>query len=150
MFVIIIIIISSFTAAITSALTVGQLGSPVRGPRDLPNVRVATVANSTGDQTLEGRNIDHEVYGSALDALQALVADKVDTVVYDAPILRYLAKEHFRHAITVLPDSFMRQDCAIAVPQGSPLREALNRELEGEIHSARWQKMIFRYLGSDE
>jgi polar amino acid transport system substrate-binding protein len=145
-----IIIISSFTAAITSALTVGQLGSPVRGPRDLPNVRVAAITNSTGAQILDARHVDHADYPDALGALQALAANRVDAVVYDAPILQYLAKEYFRGAVAVLPNTFVRQDYAIAVAQGSPLRESLNRQVESEINSARWRALIYRYLGTED
>jgi polar amino acid transport system substrate-binding protein len=145
-----IIIISSFTAAITSALTVSQLGSPIRGPADLPGVRVAAVSASTGQQYLQGRSISYQDYSDARSALQALEAEKVDAVVYDAPILRYLAKEDFPGTIMVLPQTFVRQDYAIAVPQGSPLRETLNRVLEQEIRSPEWQEIVYHYLGRNE
>jgi polar amino acid transport system substrate-binding protein len=145
-----IIIISSFTAAITSALTVGQIGSSIRGPGDLPGVRVAAVANSTGEQYLRGRHVSYRNYADALGALQALEAGRADAVVYAAPILKYLARENFPGIITVLPNTFARQDYAIAVPQGSPLRETLDRVLESEIRSPRWQEIIYHYLGSDE
>jgi polar amino acid transport system substrate-binding protein len=145
-----IILISSFTAAITSALTVSQLGSSIRGPGDLPRVRVAAVNSSTGEQYLKGRHINYQDYPDALSALRALEAGRVDAVVYDAPILRYLAKEDFPGTMTVLPHTFVRQDYAIAVPQGSPLRETLDRVLEREIRSSHWQEVIYHYLGRDE
>ncbi len=145
-----IIIISSFTAAITSALTVSQLGSSIRGPADLPNVRVAGVASSTGEQYLKARHINYWEYPDALSALQALAEGTVDAVVYDAPILKYLAKEKFPGSVTVLPHTFVRQDYAIAVPQGSPLRETLDRVLEREIRSPRWQEISYHYQGTDE
>jgi len=145
-----IIIISSFTAAITSALTVSQLGSSIRGPGDLPGVRVAAVASSTGEQYLKQRQISFQEYPDALSALQALAAGRADAAVYDAPILKYLAKEKFAGTITVLPNTFTRQDYAIAVPQGSPLRETLNRVLEREIRSPHWQEIIYHYLGRDQ
>ena len=145
-----IIIVSSFTAAITSALTVGQLGSAIRGPGDLPGVRVATVAGTTGEQFLNGRSINHQSFPDASSALQALAGGQTDALVYDAPILQYLAKEEFPGTITVLPNTFVRQDYAIVVPQGSPLREQLNRLLESEIRSPRWQEIVFHYLGREE
>jgi polar amino acid transport system substrate-binding protein len=145
-----IIIISSFTAAITSALTLSQLGSFIRGPGDLPGARVAAVASSTGEQHLKARHINYRGYPDALSALQALAVGMADAVVYDAPILNYLAKEKYPGAIYVLPNTFVRQDYAIAVPQGSPLRETLDRVLEHEIRSPRWQEVIYHYLGGDE
>ena len=145
-----IIIISSFTAAITSALTVSQMGSSIRGPGDLPDVRVAAVASSTGEQYLQAHHVNYQNFPDALSALQALAAGRVDAVVYDAPILQYLAKQSFAGTVTVLPNTFVRQDYAIAVAQGSPLRETLDRVLEREIRSPRWQEHIYHYLGRDE
>ena len=113
-------------------------------------MRVATVASSTAEQYLTGRQIDYKNYADASTALRALAEDKVDAVVYDAPILRYLAKRDFSGTITVLPHTFVRQDYAIAVPQGSPLREQLDRVLEREIRSPRWQELIYRYLGRED
>ena len=71
-------------------------------------------------------------------------------MVYDAPILKYLARENFAGEVTVLPNTFVRQDYAIVVPQGSPLRETLNRVLEREIRSPRWQEIVYLYLGRVE
>jgi polar amino acid transport system substrate-binding protein len=145
-----IIMISSFTAAITSALTVSQLGSSIRGPGDLPGARVATVASSTAEQYLQSRQINYQEFPDVVSALQALANGRADAVVYDAPILKYLAKEEFGGTVTVLPNTFVRQDYAIAVPQGSPLRETLNRVLEREIRSPHWQGVIYHYLGRTE
>src|SRR5262249_46284028 len=52
-----IIIISSFTAAISSALTVNQLSTAVSGPNDLPKVKVGTVEPSGGARYLQRRQI---------------------------------------------------------------------------------------------
>ena len=145
-----IIIISSFTAAITSALTINQLGSPIRGPKDLPDVRVATVANSTGASYLQHQHVVFQTFPDPLSALVALAEGQVDAVVYDAPILQYLARENYHGRIAVLPRTFIRQDYAIALPQGSPLRERLNLVLEMEIRSPRWQELTARYLGDQE
>lgn len=145
-----IIIISSFTAAITSALTVSQLGSPIHGPGDLPDVRVAGVTSSTGEAYLKREHIIYQSYPNASEAMKALAAGDVDAVVYDAPILQYLAKKDYPGKITVLPRKFIRQDYAIAVPQGSPLREKLDRLLESEIRSPHWQELIYTYLGENE
>ena len=68
-----VIMISSFTAAISSALTVSQLESPVSGPDDLPSVRVATVAPSSGARYLDRRGIAHRDFADAASALAALL-----------------------------------------------------------------------------
>ena len=44
-----IIIVSVLTATITSTLTVAHLDVPVKGPQDLPRVRVGAITDTTGE-----------------------------------------------------------------------------------------------------
>ena len=53
-----IIILSSFTAAITSSLTVSQLGASVQGLPDLKRVRVGSLKDSTGEAFLTGQDVE--------------------------------------------------------------------------------------------
>jgi ABC-type amino acid transport substrate-binding protein len=142
-----IIMISSFTAAITSSLTLTGLGANVRGPADLMGVRTAVVANTTAEGYLRSNLIDATGFDSGEEALEAVAAGKFDALVYDAPILRYLVKEAFKERIQVLPNTFTRQDYGIALPPGSPLREPLNQALIAEIRDYRWQELLLFYLG---
>ena len=50
-----ILIISSFTASVTSTLTLARLESNVSGPRDLHRVRVATIMDSTSGRLFVSR-----------------------------------------------------------------------------------------------
>ena len=140
-------IISGFTAAIASALTVGRLSSPVQGPEDLPRVRVATVASSTSERYLADRHVMHTAYPDASAALAALTGGEADAVVYDAPILQYLIARELNGRAHVLPGTFQRQDYAIALSEGSPLRERVNRVLLEKTGQPDWQDLLFRYLG---
>ena len=142
-----VIIISSFTAAIATALTVGELGGKVQGKDDLPAARITTVADSTSAQYLTRKRLNFRVRDNLLDALDPLVMGGVDAVVYDAPILRYQVHQAFSDQITVLPGSFERQDYGIALPTGSPLREAINRVLLESLQQPAWEELLFRYLG---
>lgn len=142
-----IIMISSFTAAITSALTLSQLETTIHGPDDLANVRVGAVSASTSTAYLEGRGIPFHAYPTATACLQAIVDKQVDAVVYDEPILRYLSNTVFNGRVEVLPASFHPQYYGIALPQNSPLREAVNQVLLSEISSPAWKETLLRYLG---
>lgn len=142
-----IIIISGFTAAITSSLTVTQLESPVKGPKDLPKVRVGTLAHTTSASYLENNRISFRVYKRPEEALKEIVDGKLDAFVYDAPILRYLAHKKFPGRLDVLPQTFVRQDYGIALPEGSPLREPINRVLLQKIQDEAWQDIPQQYFG---
>jgi len=144
-----VIAISGFTAAIATALTLQSLESPVESARDLPQVRVGTVAASTSETWLEEHGIGHRTFDSPVAAIQALEQDDLDAVVYDKPLLHWLVSER-SSGLRILPDTLERQDYGIALPEGSPLREELNRAILRRITSAPWRDTLTRYLGSDE
>lgn len=145
-----IIIISSFTAAFTSILTLSSLESRIRGPEDLGKVRVASVPASTSAAYLEANRIYFSSYPNPKAAMEALEAREVDAVVYDAPILRYLCGEVAGGTLLVLPSVFDRQDYGIALPTGSALREPLNRALLERVTSSWWNDTLNRYLGTQK
>jgi polar amino acid transport system substrate-binding protein len=142
-----VIIISSFTAAIATALTVGKLERRVNGLDDLYGVRVATLPGSTSESFLSRHLIPYRGFATLPKALAALDQGKTDAVVYDAPILRYLVAEHYPARLSVLPQILQRQDYGFAFPSGSPLREQVDRALLAIIQSPEWQDLLQRYLG---
>jgi len=144
-----IIIISFFTATVTSTLTVDRLESAIKGPEDLVHVRVATVAGSTSATYLDRHNIKYRNVSSVLEGERLVAASDVDAMVYDAPILQYIAKHDLGGAVMVLPNVFDHQDYAFALPDGSALREQVNRVLLKELASDRWHDLVERYLGKD-
>jgi len=142
-----VIVISSFTASITSSLTVTRLEGAVRGLEDLPSVRTITVTGSTSSAFLDERQIPHRAAGTLEEALDALAARRMGAVVHDAPVLRYLVREKYADRIQILPETFGRQDYGIALPDGSPLRERLNRALLNRIEKPTWRALLERYMG---
>ena len=144
-----IIIISFFTATVTSTLTVDRLESSIKGPDDLVHVRVATIAGSTSAAYLDNHAIKHRDVATVLDGEKLVVAGEADAMVYDAPILQYVAKHDLGGAVVVLPNVFDHQDYALALPDGSPLREQINRVLLKELASDRWHDLVEHYLGKD-
>lgn len=143
-----IIIISSFTAAIATSLTVGQLSSGIRGVSDLSNARVATVAGSAAADALKARGISYAKTDSLDAALDELADDRVDAVVYDAPLLKYSVRRDHPNALTVLNNTFERQDYAFALPQGSKLREPINRAILAELDKSEWRQLVLRFIGN--
>lgn len=142
-----LIIISSFTAAITSALTVTQLETQIQDINDLYKVRVATVKSSS-ENFLISRRINYTKYKSVNEALKNLAENKVDAVVYDAPILKYLIKKDgYSSKLRVLPLTLDPLFYGFALPTGSNLREPLNRIILKEINFTEWKKVLSEYLG---
>ena len=138
--------ISVFTASVASLLLVERLDSRISGLKDLPNVRVASIRGSTGEAYLQRQRIRVRQYGTPRQALEALRAELVDAVVYDAPILRYTINQEFKE-LAVLPIRFETQHYGIGLPHGSELREPVNQSLLQFTSESDWQNTLYRYLG---
>jgi len=142
-----IIVISSFTAAIASSLTVSHLETRIHGPEDLAHVSVGTVPGTTSARYLQRNHVPFREYPAVEDALAALAGGKVEAVVYDVPLLKYLSRRNWPGRIQVLPGTFDRQTYAVVLPQGSPLRESINRALLEIIQGPDWRDTVAGYLG---
>ncbi len=144
-----IIMISGFTAAIATSLTVQRLDTPIQGPEDLPGHVIGTLAGSTSEDYLIRERISAETFESLAAALSALAAGAVDAVVYDGALLRYHVNNDFRGTIRVLPRTFEPQDYGIVVPPRSALREPINQALLAVTAGEQWRAVIHSYLGAE-
>lgn len=142
-----IILISSFTAAIATSLTVSQLETKITGADDLPEASVVSVASSASADYLQRNGIGFIQRLSLEEALEQVASGKADALVYDKPIMQYLARRTYPGKLAVLPDILERQDYAIAVSEGSGLREAMNQALLEIIATDEWQQRLDYYLG---
>ena len=145
-----LIVVSFFTASITSALTVGQLSQQVHSVDDLASMKITSLSNSTSAQWLGGKHFDYSKTGSVDDALAQLAAGKTDAVVYDAPLLRYDIEQHYRGKLHVLPLVLARQDYAFALPSHSSLREPIDTSLLRRINAADWSERLKHYFGDTQ
>lgn len=143
-----IIVISGFTAAIASALTVGELTSRIRGLDDLPGRRISTVADSSSAVFLREQGLVFEPVEDVKEALSRLNRGEADAVVYDAPILRYRIQEQGLR-VRILPRPLLHQAYGLAFPPGSPLRERFNRRILGITESEGWREVLREHLGRE-
>lgn len=142
-----IITTSAFTATITSALTVGQLASKVRGPEDLASVRVGVVGGTTGETYANRNGLAFTVFADAESGIEAVAKGDLDAFVYDQAVLAWMILRKAQGRVEVLPHAFDRQDYAIALPPGSVLREPVNRALIRAVRDPSFDQMVERYLG---
>ena len=143
-----IILISIFTAAITTSLTIGNLRGNVRGFHDLPNVRVGSLAHSEPFKYLTENGITVMPFRNIQDGLQALAENKLDAFVADEIILKHLVKTEYPAHLRVLAETFDHYFISMAIPQGSRLRESLNMALNIAMKNEKWDMLVRQYLGS--
>jgi polar amino acid transport system substrate-binding protein len=144
-----VIVIAGFTAAVTSALTLNSLSNAIQGPDDLPHRRVGSVPGSASAGYLNSHRIGYVTYPTLDAGLDAVASGNLDAFVYDRPLLLYKASERPDGTVRVVPKTFGRQDYASALPNRSPIREAINQSLVRYLDSPDWQATLERWLGRD-
>jgi len=142
-----VIVIASFTAALTSQLTLKQLRGTVHGEADLRFVRVAAIAGTETTEYLDREHIPYRAFADAEAGLSAVQSGQIDAFVYDRPLLLWLVNRRFSGALQVLDATFDPQEYAIALPQGSKLRISINLALLDAIRSDWWRETLLGYLG---
>lgn len=141
-----LIMVASFTAAITTSLTVSNLQSQIQEPSDLPGHNIATIANTASEEYLQSHRIRHELYPDLTTALQSTVDGETDAIVYDRALMQYRNQQE-GNRLTILPGVFQQQLYALALPEGSPLRGAVSEKLLEVTESPNWTAIVDRYLG---
>lgn len=145
-----LLIISTITGMIASALTAGRLEGQVNGPSDLDGVEVGTLARSAGEQWLSRDGVGSRSFATLEEGLAALAAGEIDAFVHDEPLLRYRIGRGKEQGLRVLPGSFGRQDYGIALPEESALREGVNLALLHHIESDAWLAHVTDQPGRSE
>ncbi len=124
-----IIIIQYFTALTTTQLTVQKIEGSIQGVQDLPGKRIATVDGSTADKWLNEQGLAHDRVTKIEDAYPKLLNGDIEAVVYDSPVLQRWTATGGRGKARTVGATFKDETYGIALQQGSPLREAVNKTL---------------------
>jgi polar amino acid transport system substrate-binding protein len=145
-----IILITSYTAVITTNLTVEELSGRVRNQRDLPDVRVGALAASERMEYLTDEGLAVVPFKSIQSGLQALADDRIDAFVDDETQLRHIIRTDFPGQLHVLADTFAHYGVGMAIASESPLRETLNRALVKLMEQPDWEDIQEKYVGLDQ
>ncbi|WP_176630917.1 transporter substrate-binding domain-containing protein [Desulfolutivibrio sulfoxidireducens] len=143
-----VVLVSIFTASITTTLTVGRIGGKVAGPEDLSGAVVACVSQGSAEFFLRHTHIKPHTYPDLAAALTALANKEVDAVVDDRPLLLHTVRNAFGKKIEVLGASFDPTAYAFAFPLGGELRKPVNIAL-WRLRRDRdyWKGITGPYLG---
>jgi polar amino acid transport system substrate-binding protein len=144
-----VIVFASFTAALSSQLTLQHLRQTVNREADLRYVRVGAIAGTETTEYLGRQHITYRPFADAEAGLLALRKGQIDAMVYDRPLLLWLVNRRFSGSLRVLNVTFDLQAYAIALPLGSGLRTPLNVALLEAVQSAWWRDTLVSYLGPD-
>lgn len=145
-----VVLIALFTAQVTTSLTVTSLNARVRGPADLPYVRVGALEASQSQVELRAAlGVYAAGYASFKEGLQALDYGEIDAFVGAGPILRYEIANNFSGRLAFVGTPFLRVDYVFAFPLGSAIRKRVNESLLLYIDTDEWRRLAHQYLGND-
>jgi len=140
-----IVFIASFTAHITTSLTISELRGKVRGFNDLHNARVGSLPQTEALNFLTNRGIAVMPFKSVNEGLRAVADKKIDAFVLNELMLKYLVKNEFPGRVQVLPETFDEYFVAIAIKEESSLRKPINKALLKLMKTEKWPELLNRY-----
>jgi polar amino acid transport system substrate-binding protein len=142
-------IFAYFIATLSSNITILTLRSTIGGPQDLVERRVGVLDGSTSQEYM--REIKAVVYSFDRidDAYKWLIGGRLDAVVYDRPNLQFYTQHEGKGKVEVVGRTFAPQDYGMAIPQGSPLREDLNRVLLAMREDGTLERIRSKWFGFD-
>ena len=141
-------IVSIFVARITAAMTVEAITGNINTLADLDGHSTGTTGGSTAAAFLSSRGIAHREYASLTELLSDFEAGSLDAVVFDGPILAWYIRNRGATHGRLVPRVFKPENYGIALPEGSPLREDINRALLALRESGRYDALRIKYFGT--
>jgi polar amino acid transport system substrate-binding protein len=142
-----IFLTSFITANLASAMTANRLTTEVKGLADLGTRPIGVVDGNAPQKTVELMGYKTVGYPSVDSAIDALLNNKVDAVVHDAPILRWQLTQRTGARMELVGDMFALQAYGFPLVMNSPLRKGINTELLSLKDSGFFDELHRKWLG---
>lgn len=142
-----IVLVSVFTATITSMCTVSRLGNVYERPEALQDKRLGVVVNSPAETFIQKSGFDYQKMATTPEALKLLAEGKIDMVVEDQSVLKYYSRQKKIAGVTILPHLLTLEGYSFALTENSPLRNPLNQAIKEYTALPGWQNILSKYLG---
>jgi len=142
-----VVFIASYTAQLTTSLTVEQIRGTIEGPSDLPGKQVATLADSPAVDYLRNQRAQVQEFPTPDPMFRALLDQKVDAVVAPTPILLYYAAHDGKGRVTVVGPEFDHSQVAILMQLNSPLRKQIDGALVALRENGTYRQVYDKWFG---
>ena len=127
--VISLIAVSSLTASLASAFTLflsGTTNESITDPAQLNGQRAAVLEGTSGEELAEEQNMRIVPSQTLGDAIETVLTNRADAVIFDRPAIRYHLKNNPELAVQLAPFTLAEQTYGFAFRTGDPLRTLLN------------------------
>lgn len=143
-----IMIVSGFTASITSALTVTELETSSNSIEDFKKRKIGTVEYSGTHNWLKDNFFKDKILYSNKEALiEGLKNNEIEAAAYDLPLLREFNKSEGLDEFRVLNIKFNPQYYAIGMSRNvsDSIRKKINTALLSATESFQWNVILAEY-----
>lgn len=130
---------------ITSEMTAHKFSEFISCKEDLKGRSVGTIEATTSVTASKKLGAKVHIYKNMEEAIKALRAGDVCSVIFDMPAIKYEANRN--NDLRALDMSFDRQDYGIALSKGSPFRKRINIALLALEENGTYDKIYTKYFG---
>lgn len=142
-----VIIVASYTATISSSLTIGNFSVEINSLQDLHSARILADAQSQAQNYLQRHGVNSQQLADPQKALDMVVNDQADAFVADEIMLRYLFhKGDYEEKLLIAPGKYLKQNYAFGLAKDSQFERPINMALMKILKSPDWLLKSTEYL----
>jgi polar amino acid transport system substrate-binding protein len=145
-----VVFVASYTAQLTTALTVEQIRGAIQGPDDLPGKPVGTLAQTLAVDYLREHRAQVQEFPTIDQLSKALLDRKVDAAFTAAPLLRYYAAHEGKGQVKLVGPEINIAPASIMVQMNSPLRKKIDVALLTIREDGTYQQLYEKWFGSPQ
>jgi polar amino acid transport system substrate-binding protein len=148
-----LVTVSSLTAGLASAFTLAMANNLTserfQSPQDLRGARIATVSGTTGVKWAKNYQTRLIETASLQEAIQLLVDDKADGVIFDSPAIQFYLKNNPELDLKLANFSLTTESYGFVLPRNSPLLDDLDISLLRLEQDGNIQEIADSWLNSE-
>lgn len=147
-----VILVSAFTATITSSVTMAQRANSIESVSDFHHLSCGALRGSVSADILTRMGVTTHEYESISEAFEDLQAGKIEGVVGDRNTLSYVSKEFARRKPPVhfnIPFFRLRETyLAIPIREGHKDYKQINEAMLQYISSDEWLELVQKWTSN--
>jgi polar amino acid transport system substrate-binding protein len=148
MIIVSIIFITQFQAMVTADLTLDKIDNKITSIADIKGKSVGVTASTTAEKFAEDNEIKFEKFENNDKLLEALIKEKTDAVILDAPIAKYYATQDGKGKVNE-SISLNREHYSVAFPIGSALRKEVNQAILSIEQDGTMSQLTKKWFGQE-
>ncbi len=139
--------VSTFTAQITTTLTVAQLESNIESVDDLRGRRVGSVPGTAFADYLDDNRINYIAYDDFSKVLEDVSAGTLEAAIGDAPVVQFYVAQDQTGSVLLTGDVFEADRFAFAISDNHPNFEQINLSLINMSKNGTMEQIRTQYFG---